>query len=216
MNLFLKNNWYNLFVVNIIIIYIVGVCGICFTSQQHQVLFLKLTPVNLIVTTLFLFLFHEKWNSKFLFTLLLIFFTGFFIEVIGVKTQLIFGNYNYGNTLGFQILNVPIIMGFNWLLLVYCIATSLNKIENLFFYSISAATIMIALDFLIEPIAMKLDFWQWKNNVVPLQNYIAWFISSFILFFIFRTLNGRIENKFAKVVLTIQFVFFALLNLLLK
>jgi putative membrane protein len=75
---------------------------------------------------------------------------------------------------------------------------------------------MIALDFLIEPIAMKLDFWQWKNNAVPLQNYIAWFVSSFILFFIFRTLNGRIENKFAKVILLIQFLFFGILNLLLK
>lgn len=216
MNLFLKNNRYNLFVLNIIIIYIVGVCGICCTSQQQQLLFLKLTPVNLIVTTLFLFLFHENWNAKFLFTSLLIFLFGFFIEVIGVKTHMIFGSYNYGNTLGIQILNVPIIMGFNWLLLVYCIATSLHNIKNIFLYSFSAALVMTALDILIEPMAMKLDFWQWKNNAVPLQNYLAWFILSFILFFIFRKLNGRIENKFAKVVLLIQFLFFGILNLLLK
>jgi putative membrane protein len=75
---------------------------------------------------------------------------------------------------------------------------------------------MTSLDFLIEPIAIKLDFWQWQNNTVPLQNYLAWFILSFILFYIFRLTNGIIENRFSKIILIIQFVFFGMLNILLK
>lgn len=216
MNSFIKNNWYSISIFNIIVIYIVGVCGICCTNAENQKLFLQLTPINIVVTTLYLLAFHKKWNAKFNLTIGFVFLFGFFIEVIGIKTQAVFGTYFYGETLGVKLFDVPLMMGFNWLLLVYCIAISLNKINNLFLFSFCSALVMTVLDFLIEPVAMKLDFWQWKNDVVSIQNYVAWFILSLILFFIFRRMNGKIENKFAKIILVIQFVFFGLLNLFLK
>ncbi|MFN8282097.1 MAG: carotenoid biosynthesis protein [Chitinophagales bacterium] len=213
---FLRNNVFKIFVFNIIVIYIVGVCGICCTNGKQQLLFLKLTPINLIVTTFFTFIFHKNWNLKFISTLFFIFLFGFFIEVLGVKTQVVFGSYYYGKTLGFKVFDVPLTMGLNWLLLIYCIAVSFNKISNLFLFSFIAAATMTLLDLLIEPIAIKLDFWQWQNNIAPLQNYIAWFILSFVLFLFFRIINKKPENNFAKVVLVIQFLFFGILNFLLR
>lgn len=213
---YLKNNWFKLAVFNIILVYLVGIAGICFTSETDRKLFLQLTPINLILTILHLLLAHKKWDLKFILTTILILFFGFFIEVIGVKTEVVFGSYYYGATLGFKWLDVPILMGLNWLLLVYAIATSLNKIKNVWLFSICAATIMTTLDFLIEPIAIKLDFWQWQNNIIPIQNFVAWFILSFLLFFIFRLTNGIFENRFSKIILIIQFVFFGILNILLK
>lgn len=213
---YLKNNWFKLAVFNIILVYLVGIAGICFTSETDQKLFLQLTPINLILTILHLILAHKKWDLKFILTAIIILLFGFFIEVIGVKTEVVFGSYYYGATLGFKWLDVPILMGLNWLLLVYAIATSLNKIKNVWLFSICAATIMTTLDFLIEPIAIKLDFWQWQNNIIPIQNFVAWFILSFLLFFIFRLTNGIFENRFSKIILIIQFVFFGILNILLK
>ena len=107
-------------------------------------------------------------------------------------------------------------MGFNWLLLIYCIATSLSKIPSVFVFSFCAALLMTLLDFLIEPIAIKLDFWQWQNDIIPIQNYIAWFVLSFCLFYLFRFINGKVENKFATIILIIQFLFFGILNFILK
>lgn len=212
----MSNKWFYIHTFNLILIYIVGVCGIAFTSETHQALFLQLTPLNLIVTTIFTLLFHSIWNRNFISSAILIFLSGFFIEVIGVKTHLIFGNYWYGNTLGLKLLEVPVLIGLNWFLLIYIIATSFQKIKNNFLFAIVCAATMTFLDIFIEPIAIKLNFWQWQNSIIPMQNYVAWFIISFFLFLFFRKVNKNLSNRFSIIVLAIQFLFFTILNLLLK
>jgi bisanhydrobacterioruberin hydratase len=65
---------------------------------------------------------------------------------------------------------------------------------------------------LIEPIAMKTDMWQWRNNVVPLQNYIGWFAVALPLQILFFKFIGGVKNIVAVALFILQFVFFALLN----
>jgi uncharacterized membrane protein len=215
MNSFIKNNRFPLAVFNLTVIYLVGIAGICFTDAEQQAHFLKLTPLNLAVTTGFLLLFHKKWNSAFYFSAAALLLAGFFVEVAGVHTGMLFGNYNYGSTLGLKLLDVPLIIGLNWFLLVYGIAAVFHKIQNIFVFAFVSAAVMTLLDVLIEPIAIKLDFWHWQDEIIPLQNFAAWFVVSFFLFYFFRTVNGVTENRFALVVVVIQFIFFGMLNLLL-
>ncbi len=212
----MSNKWFYINTFNLIVIYIVGICGVAFTSETHQQLFLQLTPLNLIVTTIFTLLFHSAWNRNFIFSGILIFLVGFFIEVIGVKTHLIFGNYWYGKTLGLKLFEVPVLIGLNWFLLIYIIATSFQKIKNIFLFAFLCAATMTLLDIFIEPIAVKLDFWQWQNGLIPMQNYAAWFILSFLLFLFFRKVNKNVANRFSVIVLAVQFLFFAILYLLLN
>jgi putative membrane protein len=40
---------------------------------------------------------------------------------------------------------------------------------------------MTALDYFVEPVAMALGFWHWENDVIPLQNYMMWFITSLVI-----------------------------------
>jgi uncharacterized membrane protein len=211
----MRNKWFYIHSFNLIIIYIVGICGIAFTNSNQQLLFLQLTPLNLIVTIGFTLLFHPSWSKKFILSGLMVLLFGFFVEVIGVKTGWIFGNYWYGTTLGLQLIEVPVLIGVNWFLLVYIISAVFNKTKNIFLFAGIAAAVMTLLDVFIEPVAIKLDFWQWQNNVIPLQNYIAWYLISFLLFLFFRKVNGAIRNRIAIIVLAIQFLFFAILNLLL-
>jgi uncharacterized membrane protein len=211
----MRNKWFYIHSFNLIIIYIVGICGIAFTNSDQQLLFLQLTPLNLIVTIGFTLLFHPSWSKKFIQSGLMVLLFGFFVEVIGVKTGWIFGNYWYGTTLGFQLTEVPVLIGVNWFLLVYIISAVFNKTKNIFLFAGIAAAVMTLLDVFIEPVAIKLDFWQWQNNVIPFQNYVAWYLISFLLFLFFRRVNGAIQNRIAIIVLAIQFLFFAILNLLL-
>ena len=211
----MRNKWFYIHSLNLIIIYMVGVCGIVLTNPEQQQLFLQITPLNLIVTTIFALLFHPKWNGSFIASGLIVLLFGFFVEVIGVKTGVIFGTYWYGKTLGVKLLEVPVMIGVNWFLLVYLIAAVLHKIRNVISFAAIAAAEMTLLDVFIEPVAIKLDFWQWQNDVIPLQNYIAWYLISFLLFLFFRKVNGTIQNRIAIIVLAIQFLFFAVLNLLL-
>ncbi|MCC6584572.1 MAG: carotenoid biosynthesis protein [Chitinophagales bacterium] len=211
----MRNKWFYIHSFNLIIIYIVGICGIAFTNSNQQLLFLQITPLNLIITIFFTLLFHKKWNSTFIASALIVLLFGFFVEVIGVKTGVIFGTYWYGKTLGFKLLEVPVLIGANWFLLVYLISVVFNNIKNIFLFAGISAAVMTLLDVFIEPVAIRLDFWQWQNNVIPLQNYIAWYLISFLLFLFFRKVYGNTQNRIAIIVLAIQFLFFAVLNLLL-
>jgi putative membrane protein len=87
----------------------------------------------------------------------------------------------------------------------------INEILGAFF----AAFFMVLLDFFIEPIAPKLDFWYWENSAIPIQNYTAWFFFGFA--FCYWMLKGGLlkNNPMAWRVYLVQILFFASLNLIL-
>ena len=89
---------------------------------------LNLTPLNLLVATTIILLFHQQWNSSTILFITICYLTGFLFEVAGVNTGNIFGDYSYGPVLGWQIWNTPLIIGANWLLLIYSSSALVNLI----------------------------------------------------------------------------------------
>jgi putative membrane protein len=77
--------------------------------------------------------------------------------------------------------------------------------------SVVAAAMMTGFDFLLEPVAMRFDFWSWKGNVIPLQNYIAWFIASLLIHYAYLKTVRISPNPMAGRLLFLQAVFFAVL-----
>ena len=103
------------------------------------------------------------------------FLTGMITEILGVQRGWIFGDYKYGNALGYKILGVPMLIGVNWALLTIITAAIAQQFyENLFMRIVIGVCLMIFLDLLIEPIAPVLDFWAFEGGNAPLQNYIGW------------------------------------------
>jgi putative membrane protein len=198
----------------LVVVHLAGIIGISFT--HYCGLFLQLSSFNLLLSTVLLFLNHKDFSKSFYIFCVTIFLAGFFIEVFGVHTRMIFGDYSYyGSFLGLQFLNVPLIIGINWLVLIYTIGSILNNLRtSIFIKSISGATALVILDFLIEPVAIKYNFWDWYEGFVPLQNYIAWFIVSFAFLIFFYKLHFNKENPLAKALFIIQLVFFTLLRIL--
>ena len=39
---------------------------------------------------------------------------------------------------------------------------------------------MVFIDLFIEPVAPILDFWEFKDNIVPASNYMGWFLTGII------------------------------------
>ena len=75
------------------------------------------------------------------------------------------------------------------------------------------ALLMVGLDVMIEPVAIALDFWQWSGGNIPLQNYVAWFITAALLAALQFPL-GRVRYfSLAPYFLIIQALFFILLRL---
>lgn len=122
-----------------------------------------------------------------------------FIEWIGVKTGIIFGSYRYGTILKPFIDKVPIAIGFAWLGMLLSSITVSQKLfqKPYFIIVISAALFMTIFDFFMEPAAIKLQYWTWTTDIIPFQNYLAWFIIS--LFFLLvgfklKLFNTKINN----------------------
>jgi putative membrane protein len=76
---------------------------------------LTLTPFNLLVTFFLFYWANNDFSINLIRTVIVVFFIGLFIEILGVNFKVIFGEYSYGETLGFKVLKTPIIIGLNWL-----------------------------------------------------------------------------------------------------
>jgi putative membrane protein len=190
----------------ILVFHVVGFVGFLFSPSYFR----ALSPVNLMLSAGLVLLMSNQTKWQFWALLIVTGLAGFLIEVAGVKTGLIFGTYHYGNSLGFRLFSVPLLIGLNWAVLVYCTSQVL-VIKNRIASALLGALLMVGLDFLMEHSAAKLDFWYWKNSVIPLQNYVAWFLISFGLNLLVQKHFSGKPNLTARAFYIIQFVFFAAL-----
>lgn len=176
----------------------------------NPVYFKSLSPVNLLLSAGLIILMSNQTKWQFYGSLILVAALGFFVEVLGVKTEFIFGSYFYGNSLGYKLFSVPLLIGINWSILLYCTA-QLSKFKNSFVNALFGAFLMVILDFFIEQNAAKFDFWYWKNSIIPFQNYVAWFLISFLLNLLVQKYLAQKPNFTAKVFYFVQLIFFAAL-----
>lgn len=198
-----------------LILVIVHVSGIIGIQTEYKDLFLMCTPFNLLLSIGLLFWNHGEFQKSFFIFSAVTFLSGYFIEVIGIKSGIIFGHYIYGETLGFKILDVPVIIGINWLMLIYIVGVICNRFNfSGLIKSLLGATLLTTLDFFIEVVAIKYDFWKWANYTPSIQNFVAWFVVSFILLLLFHSMSFNKNNKLAQALFIIQLVFFVTLSIL--
>jgi putative membrane protein len=211
-----------------LLFHICGLIGILFTPYKDW--FIKNTWINLLLMVDLLILTHPSKNLRFFAFVFATIIAGFFAEVLGVNTSVLFGKYNYGNVLGFKLFNVPLIIGLNWFLVIYCTGMITQSYENFMVkkinakgmvinkrmmmtsFIIDASFLAVLFDWVMEPVASKLGFWQWENGKIPNYNYISWVIISALLLAVFRKLNYDIRNIFAVHLFIIQLLFFLVLR----
>jgi len=195
----------------LIVYFTVGVVGLILPLTRP--LFTSLIPTSLLLSSLFLIIYHGPTGIKFWLTMAGVMAAGYLVELVGVNTGILFGSYTYGETLGPSIGHTPLIMGLNWWMLLYCTSRIVAGFsDSLYFRSIMAATLMVIYDIPLEPYAVYFDMWDW-GGPVPLQNYLAWFVISLVLHMIlyrWKLMEG--PNKVARPLFFIQMVFFLILN----
>lgn len=204
------------------IIYTVGISGILL--QVHPQ-FMRLTPLNLLVSMGLVLSVHPRWRASTVWAMFWVYALGLFAELIGVQSGLLFGEYSYGSTLGPKIMGTPWLIGLNWLMLIYTSASLasrwLGKSSSLWLKALFGASLMTLLDTLIEPIAEPFDFWTWGEAginsylVAPWQNYAAWWLIAFGLHLLFGTLVPAFRNRLAEFLFLLQVIFFLSLHLFL-
>ena len=194
------------------VFYTVGLAG--FLIPLSYPYFEKLIPLVLILSFILLVIYHPKQSSYRLSILVFtgIYISGLIVEMIGVNTGIIFGVYSYGPNLGLKILNTPVIIGLNWLILVYTTSSLFEKINIHANYKILLASVsMLAYDIVLEQVAPFTGMWNWHEGNIPVRNYMAWFIIALIFHTLLKTVGIKTENAVSKNLFISQFVFFLIL-----
>jgi len=211
-----------------ILFHVIGLAGILFLDREF---FIRTTPLNLLLMLGLLVWTQNGKNLHFLLFFLACFVTGIAAEVIGVNSGLLFGDYRYGNVLGPGLKGVPYIIGINWFIIIYCCGIAIHTLLNRLISRVAAdtgskprvmkalsvivdaATLAVFFDWVMEPVAVKLGYWQWLGNGgIPFYNYACWFMVSGLLLALFHYLSFSKTNKFAINLLLIQLMFFLLLR----
>ncbi len=215
-----------------VLFHTIGLVGLLFFDKAF---FLAATPFNLLLSFALLIWTQQEKNWHFIIFFITCFLVGITVEIIGINTGILFGDYAYGDVLGYKFKNVPLLIGVNWFIIIYCsgisIHTLLMKAINRVALDsgktptalkalsviVDGATLAVFFDWLLEPVAVKLGYWVWNGDgSIPLFNYICWFVVSLLLLAIFHFAKFSKQNKFAVNLLLIQLMFFLLLRTFLK
>jgi bisanhydrobacterioruberin hydratase len=211
-----------------ILFHVVGLVGILFVNRAF---FLRLTPFNLLLMLILLLWTQSGKNRWFYFFFGTCSLIGLIAEIVGVQTGLLFGQYRYGEVMGYGIGGVPWILGVNWFIVIYCCGTILYRMKPVVkgptpsgpaktvlpILVLGGALLATLYDGFMEPVAIKLGYWSWLGeDNVPWYNYVCWFLLSTLLLTIFYTAKFEKGNKFAVNLMLIQGLFFLLLRVALN
>ncbi len=175
-----------------------------------------LTPYTILATAVIGFApFLITRNTRILLWALVTFLITQFLETLGVMTGLVFGAYEYGATLGLQLFGVPLLIGINWILVILgCVTMAETAARKTSSIILLTAAMAVLFDWIMEPVAIALDYWAWEGGPIPLQNYIAWGGIALAFAWLYRRMNLKHSSRLPSAIVIIQGVFFLALRFL--
>jgi len=204
----------------------VGTAGHYIEATRRIMLFL--TPgILLIFATISIVPYFASREGKILFWILPVYLITFTLEAVGVATGAVFGEYVYGETLGLQVFSVPVIIGYNWVIVVLGCALFVRSVADhiratvrvdkrnitgrilVAVSPILVGALAVIFDLVLEPVAIRFDYWSWADVSVPTQNYLAWFLIAATVSIPITTFRIRTTSKLPIFYVAVQFLFLA-------
>ncbi len=139
----------------------------------------------------------------------------FAVETLGACTGFPFGSYQYTSRFGPLLGVVPATIPLAWyvvvtnsLFIIRAIAPHSSRLAE----AAWTGLLCTIYDFILEPFATTVKhYWIWNNNLIPLQNYVAWFVLSGLLAWFFAptaSLRFPIDSR-PRLILCITLLIFA-------
>ena len=105
-------------------------------------------------------------------------------------------------------------IGINWGVLALGSAALVQRfVTALGLKIILSSLLMLGVDLLMEPVAIKSGFWSWGGYDVPLYNYVCWFLVALFLQWMLFKLRKAETNKVYETLVILMVLFFSFLNL---
>lgn len=124
------------------------------------------------------------------------------VEAVGTRVGFPFGSYHYTHNFGPMLMGVlPVTISFAWFVILSNSVLVLQFVHGFSSVTVAAGTATMAtfLDWVMEPFAVQVKhYWVWgtSNQMPPWQNYIAWWVISFLLVLCFaprRKISASID-----------------------
>ncbi len=127
---------------------------------------------------------------------------GFFIELIGLKTGWPFGTYQYDDSLGPQLFDVPLVVPFAWAMIAHPILCAARRVAGNWVFLYGGFGLM-AYDLFLDPQMVNAGRWTWEvtgsrvpfTPEVPLSNAFGWLLSGMALIAILHLALPRDRRK---------------------
>ncbi len=142
------------------------------------------------------------------------------LETVGVATGLIYGPYHYTHRLGPLFLGLtPYLIPITWFMMLYpsyvmARTITINSSPPLDFKKLLVVAgigglIMTSWDLVVDPVMVKQEHWVWETTGsyfgIPLQNFLGWWLTSFLLLSIYQVIaygispqKDTVQNKLEK------------------
>ncbi|MEN9919904.1 MAG: hypothetical protein RL662_2340 [Bacteroidota bacterium] len=196
---------------NYVRFYVVGL--LLFAIPYTRPLFIHMIAISIVLVVAAALYHHQKWTKTTIYLFSFIAFSSFFLEVAGTSTGKIFGAYQYDTGLGIKVLETPIIIGFNWVFLVYASQAIVSRITNRpLFKIIGGALLMVVYDVILEFAAPFMQMWHFESFYPPINNFIVWFLVAAFYHSCMVICKISVDNKPICSLFWIQSLFFALIT----
>lgn len=119
---------------------------------------------------------------------------GLAIEVVGVSTGIPFGEYRYLNSLGAQLLGVPLVVALAWTMMAYPAYVVSEVVGGGFARrALVGGWALASWDLFLDPQMVQAGHWEWASvgpalAGIPVTNYLAWFVVAVLMMATLRTI----------------------------
>jgi uncharacterized membrane protein len=129
---------------------------------------------------------------------------GLLIEAIGVGTGAPFGQYRYRDSLGVQVLGVPVVVALAWTMMAYpAYAVSEVLDGGRLRRALIGGWALAAWDLFLDPQMVQEGHWQWRDAGpdlagIPLSNHLAWFVVASAMMLVLhsqRIRGGSVDDR---------------------
>ncbi len=112
---------------------------------------------------------------------------GFVAEVVGSRTGIPFGHYDYTNALGWRVAGVPVVVPLAWAMFGWLALLAAQHVGGGGRGVVLGAALLVAWDLFLDPQMVRVGGWVWRDTVgpslhgIPVVNALGWFLVGLVL-----------------------------------